>query len=190
MLAAERFHGSRRVDVGHRDDARQPELLEIVPAHLELLGVRHVGHRATCCEIRKNHLLMIGAEHVGALGHEMDAAENDEVRLRVSADLAGELERVAGVVCELDHFVALIVMPENHEPGAERRPGAGNADIHLLVGQTEIPLRQRLPFGDVFLLVRGQDRQQHCSIFGASPPLDPAGRSTVRMRAGPARPTL
>ena len=60
---------------GRSDDAH---LLELVPAHLELLGVGHVGHRAAGGEVGQNHLLMVGAQHVGALGHEVHAAEDDE----------------------------------------------------------------------------------------------------------------
>ena len=62
------------------------------------------------------------AQHVGALGHEVDAAEDDELGVRVLADLPRELERVAGVVGELDHLVALVVMAEDDEAAAERRP--------------------------------------------------------------------
>ena len=97
---------------------------------------------------------MIGAQHVGALRHEMHAAEDDELGVGMLADLPRELVGVAGVVGELDHLVALIVMAEDDEPAAERRLGRGDAAVHLLVGQAEIPLRQRLALGDVLLLVR------------------------------------
>ena len=67
---------------------------------------------------------------------------------------ARELERVAGVVGELDHLVALVVMAEDDEPVAERRFRRGDARVHLLVRQAEIALGQRLPLGDARLLVR------------------------------------
>ena len=60
-----------RVDAEH--------LLEIAPAHLELIGIGHVGHRAAGGEVRQDHLLMRRAQHVGALGHEVHAAEHDEL---------------------------------------------------------------------------------------------------------------
>ena len=97
-----------------------PNLLKIAPAHLELLGLGHVGHRAAGGQVRQNHLLMIGAQHVGAFGHEVHAAEHDELGVGMRRHLLRELVRVAGVVGELDHFVALIVMAEDHEPAAER----------------------------------------------------------------------
>ena len=64
------------------------------------------------------------AQHVRAFGHEVHAAEHDELRVGVLADLPGELVGVAGVVGELDHLVALIVVAQNDEPSAERRPAA------------------------------------------------------------------
>ena len=166
VLAAERFDRRGGVDVGDRDDAVDtPHLLEIAPAHLELLDVGHVGHRAAGGEVRQDHLLVVGAQHVGALGHEVHAAEDDELGVGMPADLPRELERVAGVVGELDHLVALIVMAEDDQPAAERRLGGGDADVHLLVGQAEIPLRQRLALGDVLLLVGRQDWKQHGSCL-------------------------
>ena len=101
------------------------------------------------------------AQHVGALRHEVHAAEDDELGVGMRADLPRELVRVAGVVGELDHFVALVVMPEDDEPAAERRLGGGDARVHLLVGQAEVALGQRLALGDVVLLVFGQERNQH-----------------------------
>ena len=138
-------------------------LLEIGPALLELIRRGHVGHRAAGGEIGQDHLLMRAAEHVGALGHEVHAAEDDELGVGMLADLAGELVGVADVVGELDHFVALIVVTEDHQAAAERRLGRGDAAVHLLVGQAEIALGQRLPLGDVLLLVFGQQRNQHMS---------------------------
>ena len=97
-------------------------LLEIAPAHLELLGVHHVGHRAAGGQVRQDHLLVVGAQHVGALGHEVHAAEDDELGLGVLADLLRELVRVAGVVGELDDLVALVVMSEDDERDGRASP--------------------------------------------------------------------
>ena len=129
-----------------------PICVQLFPARLELIGLGHVGHRAAGGEVGKNHLLMRRAEHVGAFRHEMHAAEDDVVGFRTRGDLARELERVAGVVGELDHFVALIVMAEDDEPVAELRARRGNARVHLGVGKAEVFFRQRLPLGDVLLL--------------------------------------
>ena len=75
-------------------------------------------------------------------------------------DLAGEAERVAGVVGELDHFVALIVMAEDDQPAAERRLRRRDAAVELFVGQTEIPLGKRLALRDMRFLELRQDRKQ------------------------------
>ncbi len=77
-------------------------------------------------------------------------------------DFAGQLERVAGVVSELDDFVALIVMAEDDDATAERRARRRNAAVHFLVRQPEVSLRQGLPLGNVFLLVRRQNGQHGC----------------------------
>ena len=50
-------------------------------------------------------------------------------------DVMGELVRIAGVIGELDHFVALIVVAENDEAASELRFGSRNAGVHFLVGQ-------------------------------------------------------
>ena len=99
-------------------------------------------------------------EHVGALGHEVHAAEDDELGFGMLRHLAGEAERIAGVVGELDHLVALIVMAEDDQPAAERRLRRRDAAVELLVGQTEIALGERLALRDVRLLELRQDRKQ------------------------------
>jgi iron-sulfur cluster assembly accessory protein len=63
-------------------------------------------------------------QDVGALGHEVHAAEDDELGVRPGGRLAGELERVAGDVGELDDLVALVVVAEHEDPVAERGLGA------------------------------------------------------------------
>ena len=88
----------------------------------------------------------------------MHAAEHDVVGLGPLGDLAGQAERVAGIVGELDHLVALVVMAEDHQPIAERRARGRDASVHLGVRQAEILLGQRLALGDVFLLEFGQQR--------------------------------
>src|SRR5688500_3488713 len=99
-------------------------------------------------------------EDVGALRHEMDAAEDDVIGLWMFGDGVGELERIAGVVGEADHFVALIVMAEDHQPVAERGLRRLDAERHLLVRQPEIGLRKRLSLADRRLLDFVQDGKE------------------------------
>jgi hypothetical protein len=63
-------------------------------------------------------------------------------------DGVGELVRVAGVIREANHFVALVVMSKHHEAVAKRRLRGLDAHGHVVVGQTEIRLGQRLPLAD------------------------------------------
>ena len=154
-FAAERLDGGRGIDIGDRHDRGNAHLIEVVPAHLELLGIGHVRHRASGREIRQDHLLTIAAQDIGALGHEMDAAKYDELGLRVPTDLLSELVRVAGVVGELDDLIPLIVMAEDDQPAAERNSGGRDARIHVRIGQTDVALGQRLrPTGAFSYAVR------------------------------------
>ncbi len=90
----------------------------------------------------------------------MHAAEHDELGLGMLRDLAGEAERVADVVGELDHLIALVVMAEDDQPIAERRPRSRDAAIELFVRQAKIPLGERLALRDMRLLELRQDRKQ------------------------------
>ena len=92
------------------------------------------------------------------------------------ADVPRELEGVAGVVGELHHLVALVVVTENDDAAAELRPGGGDARVHLLIRQTEVLLGQRLALADVILFVFGQDVKLH---FVSEP------RSFVKLFAKP-----
>ena len=73
------------------------------------------------------------AKDVGALGHEVDAAEHDELGLAARRGGTGQLQRVADIVGELDHLIALIVMAENDDAVTERFLCFGNPRIHLIV---------------------------------------------------------
>ena len=76
----------------------------------------------------------VAGQDVGRLGHEVHAAEDDELGLRPGRRLARELERVAGDVGELDDLVALVVVAEHEDPVAERRLGRAGARDQVGVG--------------------------------------------------------
>ena len=162
MLADEPFDGGRGVDVRDGDHpVRDAEHAHLFPADLELIDGGHVGHRAPGREVRQNHLLMRRAQHVGALGHEVDAAEDDVVSLMLPGGVLRELERVAGDVGELDHLVALVVMAEDDEPIAEGGASGGNAHVELVVGETEVGVRERLALVQPSFFVPGQQLDVH-----------------------------
>ena len=108
-------------------------------------------------EVRQDHLLVRRGQDVRALGHEVHAAEDDELGVLMVADALRRLPRVAGVVGELDHLVALVVVAEDDEALAERRPRRRDPAVHLLDGQAEVALRERLPLADVLVLELRQD---------------------------------
>jgi hypothetical protein len=92
---------------------------------------------------------MGATEHIGALRHEVHAAEDDVLRRPLLRRAACQLERVAGVVGELDHLVSLIVMTEDEQALAQVRLGRRDPLVHLGIGQAEIPIRERLALGDL-----------------------------------------
>src|SRR5204863_7385124 len=71
----------------------------------------------------------------------------------------------------LDDLVALIVMAEDDDAPPELRLGGGNARVHLLVEQSDVALRQRLPLGEMLFFVGSQNRERRrhvrsaCEIF-------------------------
>ena len=87
---------------------------------------------------------MVAAQDVGALRHEVHAAENDVLSLLTAGGLLREFERVAAIVCELDDLIALVVVPQDHESRPQRRLGAPNALIKLLLGELDVGFGQRI----------------------------------------------
>ena len=51
---------------------------------LHLTDVGHVGHGTAGIQVREHHLLMVARQDVRRLRHEMDAAEDDVVRVRLA----------------------------------------------------------------------------------------------------------
>ena len=101
----------------------------------DLSGGGHVGHRAARREIGEDDRLAAGGEDVGALGHEVHAAEHDEVRLGPVRGGLRELERVAGDVGELDDLVALVVVAEDEDAIAQRGFGGARSLDELRIGR-------------------------------------------------------
>ena len=86
---------------------------------------------------------MVAGEHVGRLGHEVHAAEDDVGRLVVVRGEPGELERVADRIGPPNHLVALVVVPEDHQPLAERLLGARDPRDELFLRREGVLVRQR-----------------------------------------------
>jgi hypothetical protein len=90
-----------------------------LPGVLDLGDRRHVGHRAAGAPGREDHLLVRAVRMSALSAMKWHAAEDDVLGVRAARASAGELERVAGDVGELDHLVALVVVAEHEDPGAE-----------------------------------------------------------------------
>ena len=95
---------------------------ELRPAVERLVEVGHVGHRAAGAQVREDHADVLVGEDVGALGHEVDAAEDDVLDALLVGGLAGELEAVAGEVGEVDDRVLLVVVAEDRRAACPALP--------------------------------------------------------------------
>ena len=149
------------VHVRHRHGrSAMPSVLQDLPGRLDLAEHRHVGHRAAGGQVGQDDLLRVAGEDVGALGHEVHAAEDDELGVRPGRGLAGELERVAGHVGELDHLVALVVVAEHEHAVAERGlGGAGAGDQVGSLGAGSSP-GQSTPRSDAGVAAAAEQQQR------------------------------
>ena len=102
---------------------------QLVPGLLDLVDVGHVGHGAAGVEVGEQHLLVVAGQDVGRLGHEVDAAEDDELGVGLVGGLPGEAERVAPGIGPTHDLVALVVVAEDEEPGTERRLGGADHGV-------------------------------------------------------------
>ena len=64
----------------------------------------------------------VGGENVGRFGHEVDAAEHDEVGIVGRSRDPRETERVASRVCPPHDLVALVVVAEDDDAGIRVPP--------------------------------------------------------------------
>ena len=86
---------------------------------------------------------MVGGQDVGGLGHEVDAAEDDVVRLRAFLGEDRQPERVAAGVGPTHHLVALVVVAQHEDPVAEGGLGGPDALGELLGGGGGVRLGER-----------------------------------------------
>ena len=153
VASHERLQRGRRVHVGDRHHARDVRhLRQFVPRGVDIVGLRHIRHRAARSQIGQHHDLLRLRQDVRALGHEMHAAEDDEVGVAALRRLLRQLERVAAEVGELDDVVALVVVAQNHQPLAQLGPRRANPLTQLVRPKVQIGVGNlRLPVGAVRL---------------------------------------
>ena len=149
-------------------------VLQHLPALLDLVEGRHVGHRAAGGEVGQHHLLVVGGEDVGGLGHEVHAAEHDVVGLGALGGLLRELERVAGDVGELDDLVALVVVAEDEDLRAELvLGGPGPRDQRRVAGRRQVA-------GAVDAALAAGSARGRASAAAQGSRSTPSGRSSIR----------
>jgi hypothetical protein len=148
--AAEPLQRGGGVHVGDGDDRHEAvgvrlgpvQRLERLPGLLDLVDVRHVGHRAPGREVRQDHGLIRPRQEVGGLGHEVHATEDDGLRLGAGLGGVRQLEGVADVVRVLDDLVALVEVPEDHDAVAEGLLRGDDASVEVFGGRVPVGDRQ------------------------------------------------
>ena len=126
-----------------------------LPRVFHVLEIGHVGHRASRLQVGKDHGLVRTAQDVGRLGHEMDAAEHDELGVGRGCGELRELERIAAEIGELHHALALVVMPQDHDAPAEAALGVPGARADLVLGKRRVLGEGACAGGD------GRDQRAH-----------------------------
>ena len=117
MLAGERLDGCRGVHVGHGNSGvGDAGGLQAAPCGIHLVGSGHIGHRAARRHVRQHDELVGRSQDVSALGHEVHAAEHDELAVGLGRGLLRQLEGVSGHIGELNDLIALVVVSENEGP--------------------------------------------------------------------------
>ncbi len=142
VLAAEPLQRCRGVHVGDGDDGHPAigirlgavERLELLPGLHHRIDVGHVGHRAARGQIGQDDRLLRACEDVGGLGHEVHAAEDDRLRVRLRPGRVRELEGVADEVRIRHDLVALVEVAEDDDPVTEGLLRGTDAGIQLVVG--------------------------------------------------------
>ena len=118
---------------------------EVVPAVQHVVDARHVRHRASGRHVGQDDPLARAAEYVRGFGHEVDAAEHDELGRLLRGRERRELERAALKVRELDDLVALVVMPKHDQPVVQLGARLHYPGVQLVRRRAHVLDRQLLP---------------------------------------------
>ena len=94
----------------------------------------HVGHRTTGAHVRQYRRLLGPRQNIGDFGHEMHAAENNVIGIRLRRQL-GQPQRVARQVGVFVDVGALIMMAEDDRALTERSLGRNDAALARVIVQ-------------------------------------------------------
>jgi hypothetical protein len=125
VAADERLQRGRGVHISDRHHGTHVgHLGQAVPRLLDRLEICHVGHGAAGVQVGQDHLLIGAGQDVGRLGHEVDAAEDHVLGLRLGGQ-PGQAERVAPGVGPAHDLVPLVVVTEDHQARPQSGLGRG-----------------------------------------------------------------
>ena len=74
---------------------------------------------------------MFAGQDAGGFSHEVHAAENDEISLRMGCRFLTEQEGITLEIRVLDDFLALIVVPQHRNRLTQSVPGGSNPLVQL-----------------------------------------------------------
>ena len=79
-------------------------------------------------------------QNIGRFGHEVDAAKRDRAAIGASSRHLAQLIAVALQVRERDHFVLLVMMPQDQQPRTPFCPNRRDAGLQLVVRERLVRL--------------------------------------------------
>jgi len=131
VASAESLEVGSRVHVGDGNCRAAADAADVGPAGFDIVDRGHIRHGTARRQIGKNHLLLRPAQDIGALGHKVDAAEQDVFRFVARRGQLAQLERVAPKVGILDDFVTLVVVAEDDESRTQLALGVPDLSIQF-----------------------------------------------------------
>ena len=167
-LTDERLQRRGAVHVRHRDNGRPvvERLIDGVPRRVYVVRGRHVRHRTARRHVRQDDADILRRQDISGFGHKVDAAEEDVFDPLLVGGVTRKLEAVAGEVGVFDHFVALVVMPQHHEPLSQRCPCCRDPPVQLGGIHFEVGPRDVLLPADKRRLLSEGDGREHIGRAG------------------------
>ena len=115
------------IDVGYRHHLTFDvhHLTQLCPRPLHILQAGHSSQRTASFQVGYEHSLSRLGQYGSRLGHKVDATKDDVLGVTTIGGVAGQLERVAPKVSELDDLLLLVVVAQNHQLVAQLKSEIG-----------------------------------------------------------------